>query len=62
MALLLVILALFAFLGIASGSSTTSRAETQRSQRPLVTDCVVVTWQAGGISHQRSCHKAPAKP
>jgi nitrate/nitrite transporter NarK len=61
-ALLLIILALFAFLGIGSGSSTTSHAEAQRSQRPLATGCVVVTWQAGGVSHQRPCHQAPAKP
>ena len=64
MALLLIILAVFAFLGIGSGSTGTSatHAEPQRSQPLVGTNCVVVTWKAGGESHQRPCPKAPAKP
>jgi hypothetical protein len=63
-ALLLIILAMFAFLGIGSGSTGTSttHAEPQRSQAPLVTDCVNVTWKAGQPAHVRNCHKARAKP
>jgi hypothetical protein len=63
-ALLLIILALLAFLGIGSGSTGTSptHAEPQRSQPLMGTDCVHVTWEAGQPAHVRKCHKAPAKP
>ena len=62
MALLLIILAMFAFLGLGSGSSTTSHAEPQRAQPVSNGACVVVTWEAGKLAHQRPCHRAPAKP
>ena len=63
MALLLIILAVFfAFLGMGSGSSTTSHAEPQRAQPVLQANCVVATWTKGGAGHVRKCHKAPAKP
>jgi hypothetical protein len=64
MALLLIILAMFAMLGFGSGSSGTSttHAEPQRSQPQMQTGCVVATWEAGGSSQVRPCRKAPAKP
>ena len=61
MALLLIILSLFA-LFVGSGSSTTSHAAAQRAQPVSSGVCVVVTWKAGEPGHKRPCHKAPAKP
>ena len=64
MALLLIILAVFAFLGFGSGSTgtSTSHAEPQRSHPLKGTDCIVVTWEAGKPAHERPCHRAPTKP
>jgi hypothetical protein len=69
-ALLLILLAVFALLGFGSGSAGTStgsggsepHAAVQRSQGLTGTDCVDVTWKAGQPAHVRSCHKAPGKP
>jgi hypothetical protein len=66
-ALLLIILAVFALWGFGSGSAgttTTFRGSQShpKVQRQLVTDCVEVTWKGpNGPSHVRPCHKAPAK-
>jgi hypothetical protein len=63
-ALLLIILAVFALWGLGSGSTNpgTTHAEPQRSQGLTVTDCLEVTWKAGRPAHERPCHKAPPKP
>ena len=68
-ALLLIILSVFALWGFNSGStgvSTTTMAgpttTIRHSKTATGTTCVVVTRKRGEAAQQRPCHKAPAKP
>jgi hypothetical protein len=75
MAILLILLSLFALVGFGTGSSTTSATATEGesatvtqgsqtvigSRHSTASACVVVTWRLGERTHRRPCGRAPAK-
>lgn len=63
MSLLAILFVLFGFLflGVGSGSNTTSSLPQGSTSSSSPTNCVVVTWRKGQPAHKRPCRSAASR-